>query len=598
MSEQRRIAVIVIRHDMTVAQLTLDQARSVFVNNQNSVLRYWRENAENWFQLSPIDFFGPYDVTLPAPPSARANTRDVAKAAAQSAGVNLSPYDGLIIIVHPGAAMVAGKVTGFDGGAAGQGPGADAILPSSGDLTFFCHETGHMLGFGHTYGILNAGADWSDDGITQLYAVYGDPYDLMSSASFGGAAPQFTLLVDQAVPNFPNALSAGPMLSRAHLHFTRPAALEVTNKVQHIYEGGVDQVFTVFPAGQGDPGKTELVVYHPANEDSQGRGRVYVEYRQPFNFNWASRWDQGLGTNQTDRDNCGLVVHVVKNAEASNDPAVWYAGRLVFPSPDSDLEIDTPRGRATVTVSQEFVQQKSPAYVRVRVNRQHISRVSILEKATETITVLSSEKRPIPGWEWAGLFTWERRQTIRKVEYTPIVSGLGGAGFTDGHAAVTVYWYVGGYRPGPGDSGVTSVMGQGGTAFFDVKYNIDPDTRVLTLSNQPDSAAYTIGLFASASDASLGIGSVTSNASFWAPGITEGWGADYDHFMDAWDRITHPIPKHRFGPPKPDDYRAQVDNILQVFDKLRSSNPEVATNVQPVILAHVGVLRKMATPQH
>lgn len=597
MSEQRRIAVIVIRHDLSAPVISLDEVQRIFITNERSVFRYWRDNAENWFQFSPIDFFGPYDVTLPSPPSARANTRDVAKVAAHGAGVNLAVYDGLIVIVHPGTALVGGTLTIYDCGATSTGPGSDTILPTAETHTFFCHEVGHMLGFGHTYGILNKGADWSDDGVTQHYAVYGDPYDMMSASSFGGATPVFELPQSQTVNNFPNARSAGPMLSRAYLHFTRPAALEARSKVRHVYEGGVDQVFTLYPAGQGDPGNAELVVYHPTNEDSQGRGRVYVEYRQPFSYNWASHWDDGLATNQSDRDNCGLIVHVVKNAEASNEPAVWYGGRLVFPSPDSDVEVESPTGRVTVMVSQEFVQQTTPAYLRVRVNRQHLPRVIILEQTTEAVAVLSTEKRLIPGLEWAGLFTWERRQTIRTVAYTPIVSGLGGAGPIEDRTSVVVSWSVGGNPPGPGNAGVLSVMGQGGSTYCDVNFAIDPGTRVLTLSNQASNAVpFTTGVFVSASDPSTGVNPVNADTTFWAPGITEGWGADYDQFMDMWDKITNPVPKPHFGPPKPDEFRKRIDNILQVFDRLRLSNPGVASHIQPVMQAHVGVLQKMASP--
>jgi hypothetical protein len=54
---------------------------------------------------------------------------------------------------------------------------------------------------------------------------------------------------------FLNRLTAGPMLSRANLHFFKPGALDATNKVRHIYEGGADNVITLYPAGQGDVGK-------------------------------------------------------------------------------------------------------------------------------------------------------------------------------------------------------------------------------------------------------------------------------------------------------------------------------------------------------
>src|SRR5262249_21759121 len=157
-------------------------------------------------------------------------------------------------------------------------------------------------------------------------------------------------------------------------------------------------------------GKAELLVYHPANEDGQARGRVYVEYRQPFEDSSRSRWDAGLAQTGDNRDRCGVIVHVVKDVPGTAETAVWYSGRLVFPTPDSDVLVDTPRGKAVVTISNEFVHSPKPLYVRARVNRNNVPRVSIEETVSDEVRVINSEKRPIPGWEWAGLFTWERRE--------------------------------------------------------------------------------------------------------------------------------------------------------------------------------------------
>jgi hypothetical protein len=563
----------------------------MIATDPSSVLRYWRDNAENWFTFSPLDFFGSYDVVLPPPRDSRYTALNAATAAAQNAGIDLSPYDGVIVLLHPGNS----GGTGYDAGATGVGPGASCVLPTTDNRTFYCHETGHMLGFGHTFGVLTSGADWSDDGVAQVYPDYGDPYDLMSSAPFGGADPTTTLQPGDAIPNFPNGLSAGPMLSRANLHFFKPAALEATNKVRHVFEGGNDEIFTLYPAGQGDAGKAELIVYHPADEDSSARGRVYVEYRQPFSFNWASRWDAGLATDGAARDNCGLVAHVVKDTPGTSTTAVWYAGRLVFPSPDSDLRIDTPRGSVTLTVSEEFVQERAPAYVRVRANRQNLPHVSIREYVSDASTLIASEMRPIPGWEWAGMFTWERRQTIHSATYTPVVAGRGGAGPIDGNSNVKVYWYVGGYQPGPPETGVTWVRPQGGGANVDVDFAIDPVTRTLTLSSRPGTAAYTIEVQASASDEATWRDPIKAFTSFSAEGITEGWGADYKRFMDLWDRITHPIPKRRFGHPEPDDYRIGIDRLVHVYDALRQTSPEIALTVQSLVIDQLRVLQRMAT---
>jgi hypothetical protein len=275
---------------------------------------------------------------------------------------------------------------------------------------------------------------------------------------------------------------------------------------------------------------------------------------------------------------------------------VWYAGRLVFPSPDSDLTVDSSRGLVTVTVSQEFVQQATPAYVRVRVDRQPTPRVSIIENVSEVPNVISISMRPIPGWEWAGLFTWERRQILRTVTYAPVVAGRGGAGVNVGTSAVKVYWYLGGIQPGS-ESGVASVLVEGETAHVDVTFSIDPVTRVLTLSNIPGSRAYTVSVQASASDAATWRDPIKANTSFSCDGVTEGWGADYKRFMDAWYHITHPVPKPRIGPPGPVDYRGAIDQLIYVYNALREVNATVAENLQPLVLDQVHRLHRMTRGQ-
>jgi hypothetical protein len=48
------------------------------------------------------------------------------------------------------------------------------------------HEVGHMLGYAHSYGLANRG----DSG--KLTNRYGDPFDIMSAATFGNASPTFS----------------------------------------------------------------------------------------------------------------------------------------------------------------------------------------------------------------------------------------------------------------------------------------------------------------------------------------------------------------------------------------------------------------------
>ncbi|HVK04859.1 MAG TPA: hypothetical protein VM490_15380, partial [Armatimonadaceae bacterium] len=76
MAEQRRVAVILARHDASLTPPTLDECRALMLTGQDSVARYWRQNTEDWFEFAAFDFFGPVDIMLPPPPDARGTVWD------------------------------------------------------------------------------------------------------------------------------------------------------------------------------------------------------------------------------------------------------------------------------------------------------------------------------------------------------------------------------------------------------------------------------------------------------------------------------------------------------------------------------------------
>jgi hypothetical protein len=592
MPEQRRLAVIVVRNDMGTPMPNMADVQSLVLFSPSSVARYFRESAEDYFLLSPVDFFGPYDISLPPAPDSRYTAIDRARTAATNAGVDLGPYDGTIVFGFPG--------TGYDGGATAIGPGASAFLPATSDFTFFCHEIGHVLGFDHTYGIPTTGADWSNDGIDQLYPVYGDPYDLMSSATFGGASPTGSRPDADVPAAYPSWKSSPPHISRALLHYTKPAALDASGKVRHVYESGTNAINTLYPVGAGDADKAELIVYHPANEDDRGRGRVYVEYRQPFDFNWASRWDQGLATaaEAGARDRCGVIVHTVLDIPGTSSPAVWYSGRIVFPSPDSDADVDTPQGRAVVAVSNDFVQSSAPGYVRVRVSRNSLPSLTVLTADTDVVTVTSSVRKPHPGWEWAGDFTWERRETQRTTTYTPITTGIGGHSPIDAESSAVVSWFVGGTQIF-GNASTIMATPTGGGAPVELACTLHPTTRVLTLTNRPSDGTFEVAITGRASDAA-GVNPAFATTAYRVDGVSEGWGEDWDRFMDFWYRITHPIPIGDLVPhPDPGDplariARVQLERIRTAYAALEATSPEVAERLQPLMVDQERVLSQSA----
>ena len=576
--------MISVCHDNTPLS-DIPECKALLLTGPDSVASYWRENTDNWFEFPAFDFFGPYQIMLPPPPDRRGTILNQARAAAGAAGVNLAGYDGFIVMNFPG--QVNG--VGYDHGSNGSGPGHAAMIGGSDTHTFYCHELGHVLGFDHSYGFPNTGADWTNDGIDQLYPVYGDPYDLMSSAAFGGATPTVTL--PGGFAGFPVASDAGPMLARAQLHFYRPMAMESTGKVSHIHEEGDDALFTLYPAGHGEDGACELVAFHPANEDAGARGRIYVEYRQPFDILPGTRWDKGLAADGNERDRRGVIVHVVKDIPDSTTTAVCYAGRICFPSPDVDVEVDTPQGKAVVTVSDQFMNEQAPAHIRVRVTRGTRKRVSIAEKSNERTKVISSEKRQIPGWSFAGEFTWVRRETVRTVTYTPVVAGLGAEGTPDASPNVRVYWYVGNTMLVP-DAGVHTMQLPDRPNPVHLNFSVDPVTRVLTLHNQPADGSFAVQVQASASDPPTWFTPITAESRYEVNGLSEGWGDDYVAFMDFMDRLNNPIPRVRVGPPEPEDYRIALERLRRSYDELIVASPSVAERMHPVLIDQERVFQR------
>ena len=137
----------------------------------------------------------------------------------EDSGVELGSYDATVVMMHPAVhTTVNGDTFRYDVGSSGT----RRPPPVWEDFTYFCHEVGHTIGFVHSYGIPNTGADWDGALNGWMFSpVYGDPYDLMSSASFGGATSSFNL--PTAAMGYAGSQRGGPLLARAQLHFPKAA---------------------------------------------------------------------------------------------------------------------------------------------------------------------------------------------------------------------------------------------------------------------------------------------------------------------------------------------------------------------------------------
>jgi hypothetical protein len=554
----------------------MDDCRRFVETGPDSVLAFWRDNADDWFRVTNVDYYGPVTVTDIPAKAGRGSVMDQAIAAL---GRPLDTHDLVLVLIAPDPSAT------FESGAAGH----RALVPTTASHSFACHEFGHIVGLNHTCGIPNTGGDWIDNGKPDYFPWYGDPYDLMSGMTFGDSRPTtWDVPVITAVNGFPGAQDAGPRLARAMLDFTAPDAIP-DSRIRHLHELEGDEITQLVPAGSADG--VSLVVWHPANEDARGRGRVYVEYRQPFDDIHATRWDRGLAESGSERDRRGVIVHVTKDVPGVDYTAVWYAGRIVVQAPDEDVEVDTGGGRAVVEILQTPDQDPvAPRTVRVRVKRSTRPYVRLEEGLDDQVTVTAIGSALMPGFEFMGPFERERHEVVRTMTYVPHAYGLGGASPYEEATSVRIRWYLQGQML-TGDDGSAVRVPPGLGRAVSIGYEIDPQTSVLRLWNEDvvDSFLLDLQCWAGVSG-----GMDPSSASVWTTysvdGSTIRWGDAAERFLEYWRRITNPIPKPKVLPWQLDLRRLEAVQLENAWRDLYSASPQVAQTVRQI---HVNKLRHL-----
>jgi hypothetical protein len=583
MSNPYNIAVVLLCHDTALPAPALQDVRTYLLSGRFSIARFWRDSTYGWVTFPRFDFFGWYNVVLPPPPSSRSATVATAKDCLREANVALDNYDGFFVIRFPGTDR-AGQ--GYDSGAVGNA----AAINSFDSHLFAAHEFGHILGFNHSYGILTLGGDQDGDGIDEPGPVYGDPYCIMSAATFGGADPSVDLRTkfqQKELIGLPNAWRSGPPPSRALVHFQMPLAAEMAAKVTHMREWADDRYERLYVAGDDGQG-AELIVYHPTFEEPNGMGRVYVEYRQPENGVEGTRWDAGLERTGTGRDRAGIVIHVVRPEPVSGAPVVWYAGHIILPTPDLDITVDTPTGPVRVSIDILSATAGMPRAVHVKVNREQGRSINFIVTSDETRIVVASEQRSHPSWPFMK-FTWETREVTRTTRYRPFVAGLGGAGTFQGSSQIVTRWSVGGVEL-PSAQGSIDVVLPSSEKTVRIRYSINAESRELSLSNRPSDGPYTVPVVCTAT-APDDVGPVAGISSYSAPAVEEGWGDDYYHFLDWWHDLIHPIPIEIPGPPRW-WIEERFNRAAQQVKIIEQINPELAVTLKEVmaeeVMAEVG----------
>ena len=205
--------------------------------------------------------------------------------------------------------------------------------------------------------------------------------------------------------------------------------------------------------------------------------------------------------------------------------------------------------------------------------------------------------RPIPGWAFAGLFTWEHRSTRQTTSYRPVVSGMGIRNIGD-DTDITINWYVDGQLVGADGVG-THTLGNG----KHLDYAVDTEDQTLRLTNHPADDYVEATVTATAYDGRT-IGSPDGYL-FAVDGKSEGWGQDYYDYMDLWRKITNPVTKDdiilaiegggwppRRGPRLPD----RLAQLWQPFNRLVDSNPAAAEQLRAAVTDHARVIRRVFGP--
>ncbi|MGY3379455.1 hypothetical protein ACVWYS_001412 [Arthrobacter sp. TE12231] len=489
MTKKVRLAILRARHDSS--PVFSDQAAiSMMMTGANSVFSYWESTSCGYLDFVDSALMPWVKISVGADTGRQAQA-DAAIGAVRAkfpAHDPLAGFDGVIVLTYPGKrrevnprAGQAGEPAevdiGFDGGELITQGFPVAVIPvMTSDFTSMCHEVGHILGFEHTYGLLNNGADWvPTDKTIVVDTVYGSPFDLMSSASFGtrwlgtgptySASPTFNLPETKGWPN-PAAVSAGPILSRANLHRWMPEAL-ASRVIGRDFptDGGTVQARLWSHSSKRGP---VLLVLHPPSEPASGVGRVYVEYRPSLG------WDQGLDILGPSLSREGVVVHSIADVQGAG-PRVWYRG--VVPSVSVDADVMVSNTPLAVEV-QSFDPKRQWADVVVRMQGPPQVRIEQQYRSDDFVGVVGDtyeEKTPCGDSIRKGTFA---TSTVCQFHLTAM--GLGAAGEPVA-GPVTATWRVGGVDIS-GASGTVDVPYDG--AQFTLEYTIDPVVFELALTSR------------------------------------------------------------------------------------------------------------------
>ena len=535
-----KLAILRARHDTTIAKVSDDACREFLIeaSDRSAILQYWTDATMGGLTFEDTWLFPWVEIKNdPATDGARTQVAWAAVDATRAAGHDLDGYDGVLVLVPPGTKAVpqpdgSTKVVGFDLGANTFVRAGDklhgkklAVVHTNTDHTTICHELGHVVGYGHTHGLINNGVDWNGTGASST--EYGSPYDIMSSASFGSrwvgsvtwaSAPQLARTdLATAIPGWAGAgswNSMGPLPARAHVLLRESGALEAAGQVRTaVLDANATTASAVlWSVGLLQRDRLALLV---VDDRRAGASKRYgIELRG------AHGWDRGLELAGGDVARQAIVVHSLEGSGAGS--YAHYRGGVIVP-----LEIDTdvaiPGTDLSLVVIGVAADRKSAnVMVRAGVTR----RVDLAGDTTVEERVVSSEPRevrvPHCGTQ---TFPWSTAHTRVSFVGTVTARGFAGQGPPE-RAPVKARWLVGGQTlDTPGVGTVAAVTTDGATVTLD--YDVSDRAQSLSLRSPYSATPWRVEI-------KVGVAENDGTSLTWStpyvldePGTTEGFDSSF-----------------------------------------------------------------------
>lgn len=528
--------------------------RHVMETGANSVRNFWSDNVP-YLDLR-LTFFP--QVSISPDRSAGASTdRGIliaaAQAAAKSVNYDASAFDRTFVIVHGGM--------GFTFGASGS----KAVVFTSHDHSTVCHEFGHIVGFEHPRGYRSLlWGNWTLE--------YGDPYDVMGFPGDWWVPPGDRFL--GAAP-----ANAGPMISRAVVHFHKPQALAESGRSAEFDLHGTPITANVFAAGRSKPGEPELLVFHAQGNRADPKHRIMVELRQPdLSSGGPSRWDGGLDGSAV-RDTPGVVVHTIQTETTADGKQTaqrpHWTGTLSLAGSDLDVDVALPSGTYTVAVrSPVGVTTTAPRSAQVTVGRAPLGepRVRIRSDVTTTQLPVRVEQRHVPGLPpIVPPQTYVVYRTDTRWVLSAYTSNVGGLSALGGPETSTVEWRVNGT---PVPAGQLRLFDNGA-----IQASVGAGTAVVSLTNvQPVVSTSVVAVRVQAWDVGSG-GNLVATMDV----VFEGESAELQErgrALKRWYELKFDL---RYPKPRPPIPRLRIEELRSAFAELWRVAPDLAGPLSPLM---------------